>query len=151
MAIFRSLGGRPVTTRPPMRMSPSDGCSRPAIVRSNVVLPQPEGPSSTRYSPSAVARSMPSRAWTRPPSNCLRRFRTSTTTVISNPLCSRHPSEDQPAPGLLSADQLSGSPLGEDRVDLALGLGGRRGRRELAAGRPGEHVRDHEGAEDLAD
>ena len=49
---------------PSMSTSPSVGCSRPAMVRSSVVLPQPDGPSRTRYSPSRVARSMPSIALT---------------------------------------------------------------------------------------
>src|SRR5215469_3534241 len=34
-----------------MRISPSLGCSNPAIIRSDVVLPQPDGPSSDRNSP----------------------------------------------------------------------------------------------------
>src|SRR6266496_1454704 len=42
-----------------MRTSPSLGRSRPAIRRSSVVLPQPDGPRRTRYSPSPVTRSMP--------------------------------------------------------------------------------------------
>ena len=42
MAIRRDRGGRPLTTSPPMRTSPSVGCSSPAIIRSSVVLPQPE-------------------------------------------------------------------------------------------------------------
>src|SRR5215472_12822641 len=36
---------------PPIRISPSSGCSKPAINRSEVVLPQPEGPRSDRNSP----------------------------------------------------------------------------------------------------
>src|SRR5215211_1412095 len=37
-------------------MSPYVGSSSPAIIRSRVVLPQPEGPSRTRNSPSATFR-----------------------------------------------------------------------------------------------
>ena len=36
---------------PSMRMRPLSGVSNPAISRSNVVLPQPEGPSSAKNSP----------------------------------------------------------------------------------------------------
>src|SRR5262245_60687306 len=40
-------------------MRPSSGVSSPARSRSSVVLPQPEGPSSTRHSPAATSRSTP--------------------------------------------------------------------------------------------
>ena len=66
IAIFRLRGGRSFTMRPPMRISPAVGCSSPAIMRSRVVLPHPDGPSSTRNSPSRVARSTPSTARTSP-------------------------------------------------------------------------------------
>src|SRR5690348_13838535 len=36
---------------PPIRISPSSGCSKPAINRSEVVLPQPDGPRRDRNSP----------------------------------------------------------------------------------------------------
>ena len=81
MAIWRARGGRSVTTRPPMRTSPSLGGSSPAIMRSSVVLPQPEGPSKTRNSPSRDARSMPSTATT--PSNRLLSSRTSTVAMAT--------------------------------------------------------------------
>src|SRR5215203_5880044 len=44
--MFLSLGARRFTTLPPKRMMPLSTSSRPAIMRSNVVLPQPEGPRS---------------------------------------------------------------------------------------------------------
>src|SRR5215211_852247 len=62
-----------------MRTSPLVGGSSPPIMRNSVVLPHPEGPSSTRNSPSADARSMPSTAAT--PSKRLLRSRTSTTAM----------------------------------------------------------------------
>ena len=40
--------------RPEMRMSPASGCSNPAIMRSVVVLPQPDGPSSEMNSPGSI-------------------------------------------------------------------------------------------------
>ena len=40
---------------PPSMMRPGSGCSKPAIIRSVVVLPEPDGPSSVKNSPSATA------------------------------------------------------------------------------------------------
>ena len=40
----RCAGGSRVTSRPPISMLPASCASRPAITRSSVVLPQPEGP-----------------------------------------------------------------------------------------------------------
>jgi len=51
----RSLGGTLLTTRPPIAISPRLISSRPAIIRSNVDLPQPDGPTSTTNSPSWIS------------------------------------------------------------------------------------------------
>src|SRR5437660_2808259 len=56
MAMRRSRGERSLTTRPPMRISPDVGASSPAIMRNNVVFPEPDGPRKTRNSPSRVSR-----------------------------------------------------------------------------------------------
>src|SRR5438128_8724397 len=42
-----------------MRISPSLICSSPASMRSSVDLPQPEGPTRTQNSPSAISTSTP--------------------------------------------------------------------------------------------
>jgi hypothetical protein len=42
-----------------MCSAPSLMVSRPAIMRSRVDLPQPDGPTKTMNSPSAISRSMP--------------------------------------------------------------------------------------------
>src|SRR6186713_2281280 len=55
----RSLGWTWLTTRPPISISPPVMFSRPAIMRSSVDLPQPEGPTRTQNSPSAIATSTP--------------------------------------------------------------------------------------------
>src|SRR6185295_15742855 len=55
----RSLGATAFTTRLPMRTSPPEIFSRPAIMRSSVDLPQPDGPTSTQNSPSAIETSTP--------------------------------------------------------------------------------------------
>src|SRR5579863_3455551 len=54
MAMSRSRASRWVMSAPPNRMTPSSGCSSPAIMRSRVDLPQPEGPSRTTNSPSSA-------------------------------------------------------------------------------------------------
>ena len=43
-----------VTSSPSSSILPDEGSSSPAIIRNVVVLPQPEGPSSTKNSPSAM-------------------------------------------------------------------------------------------------
>ena len=57
MATLRSLGGRSLTALPPMRSVPEVMSSRPATMRRAVVLPEPDGPTSTISSPSATSRS----------------------------------------------------------------------------------------------
>jgi hypothetical protein len=61
MAMSRSLGDRVLTTRSPIFMVPLEMSSSPAIIRRAVLLPQPDGPTRTRNSPSAMSRS---RSWT---------------------------------------------------------------------------------------
>jgi hypothetical protein len=48
----RLLGGTVETSWPSIRIRPSVGVSKPASIRSRVVLPQPDGPSSEKNSPS---------------------------------------------------------------------------------------------------
>src|SRR5438067_1474944 len=80
MAMSRSFGGTSFTTSPPMAISPSVMSSRPAIMRSVVVLPQPEGPTSTTNSLSAMSRSMPRTAGTS--SYSLNTFRKFTCAIV---------------------------------------------------------------------
>src|SRR6267378_4762669 len=76
MAIPRARGGTSPSTRwSPMWISPAVGLSSPAIMRSSVVFPEPEEPSSTRNSPSRIERSTPSTAGRSP--NCFLKFRIS--------------------------------------------------------------------------
>ncbi len=56
MAMSRSIGARLLTTWPSMEMSPELMASSPAIMRSVVVLPQPEGPTNTTNSLSRICR-----------------------------------------------------------------------------------------------
>src|SRR5882672_7518151 len=55
----RSFGATLFTTRPPILTSPPEISSRPATMRSSVLLPQPEGPTRTQNSPSAIDTSTP--------------------------------------------------------------------------------------------
>src|SRR3990170_689001 len=55
----RSFGGRSLTTCSSIFTVPDVIVSRPAITRSAVVLPQPDGPTNTTNSPSPTARSRP--------------------------------------------------------------------------------------------
>src|SRR5262245_27669907 len=66
MAISRSFGGTSFTTRPPIEIVPALICSRPATTRSAVDLPQPDGPTRIRNSPSGTSRVSPSSATTGP-------------------------------------------------------------------------------------
>jgi hypothetical protein len=53
----RSRGDTSLTRRPPIAISPPEIASSPASIRRAVVLPDPDGPTSTMNSPSATARS----------------------------------------------------------------------------------------------
>src|SRR5262249_19335522 len=70
MATSRSFGCKWFTTRPPMAMVPALISSRPAIMRSVVDLPQPEGPTSTTNSWSLMDRLMSLTATTWPYTLC---------------------------------------------------------------------------------
>src|SRR4029078_2092784 len=56
MAISRSIGASWLTTVLPINISPDVMDSSPASMRNVVVLPQPEGPTSTRNSLSRISR-----------------------------------------------------------------------------------------------
>src|ERR1041385_8005393 len=111
----------PRTERPPIRMSPPVGCSRPAIMRSSVVLPHPDGPSRTRYSPSRQTRLMPSTAAVAPPND----FRTSRTSTSAIQALLRAADQPLAAPSVAEPlDLLPGA--GHRLFGLALAAGGRR-------------------------
>jgi len=89
MAMPRARGGTSPSMRtPPIRISPDVGRSSPAIMRSRVVFPQPEGPSKTKNSPSRIDKLTPSTAWKSP--NRLVRLRSSDACHDRVP-SSRHP------------------------------------------------------------
>src|SRR5215831_1091572 len=67
MLTSRLCGGVLVTSLPCRRTVPVVGSSNPAIIRIVVVLPQPDGPSREKNSPSWMATSMPLTAVTTSP------------------------------------------------------------------------------------
>src|SRR6185503_3643310 len=126
----RSRGDRSLTTSPPIRISPEVGTSSPAIMRSRVVFPEPDGPRKTRNSPSSVTRSTSFTAPSVPALKTLVTARVSTMAMVG-------------FFGLL--------PAGED--SFVLGLHRLCGvlRRLVAARTLGEERRHHERAERLVD
>src|SRR3989338_10795222 len=62
----RSFGGTSLTSLPPMKTLPPVTSSRPAIMRRIVVLPQPEGPTSTTNSRRSTLRLQSITAWIPP-------------------------------------------------------------------------------------
>src|ERR1700730_2407697 len=80
MAMSRSLGGTALTTRPPMAISPDVMFSRPASMRSKVDLPQPDGPTRTTNSPSAMSTLTPCNTSTGP--NAFRTVSISTVAIL---------------------------------------------------------------------
>src|SRR5215510_4665285 len=64
MAMSRSFGGRSLTTRSPITISPAVISSRPATIRKVVDLPHPEGPTRTMNSLSRIWRFTSLTVWT---------------------------------------------------------------------------------------
>ncbi len=66
MLTGRWCGGTAAISSPASRMRPSLGASKPASMRSSVVLPQPDGPSSAKNSPCRMSSVSASTATTAP-------------------------------------------------------------------------------------
>jgi hypothetical protein len=62
IAMSRSLGSSALTMRSPIFNSPPLIVSSPAIIRKAVDLPHPDGPTSTRNSPSSISSDKPETA-----------------------------------------------------------------------------------------
>jgi hypothetical protein len=58
----RLPGGAAVASSPSMSTRPPSGATKPAAMRSSVVLPQPDAPSSVTNSPGAIDSEIPSTA-----------------------------------------------------------------------------------------
>src|SRR3954465_14527281 len=66
MPMSRRCAGTPLRLRPAIVSAPASASRNPATMFSRVVLPQPDGPSSARHSPSATSNVNPSSAATDP-------------------------------------------------------------------------------------
>jgi hypothetical protein len=66
MAVPRAWGGSAVTSSVSKRIAPESMATKPAIERSRVVLPQPEGPSTAVSRPASNSREMACSASTEP-------------------------------------------------------------------------------------
>ena len=66
MAMSRCRGGTPVMVLPAMRNSPAVMVSSPAIERSSVDLPHPEGPTRATKLPFSMVSEMSLSAWKLP-------------------------------------------------------------------------------------
>jgi hypothetical protein len=71
MLTGRRFGAMPRMLAPPMAMSPLSGWMKPAIMRSSVVLPQPDGPRIEKKLPRATLKDRSSTAV-----YCAKRFTT---------------------------------------------------------------------------
>src|SRR5882724_8100055 len=80
MATPRLAGGMRVTSCSPISTVPVVTSSSPAINRRSVDFPQPEGPTNTQNSASAMTRSISSNTFTRP--NDFPTFRSSTSAMF---------------------------------------------------------------------
>ncbi|MCY1516387.1 hypothetical protein D9M68_510150 [compost metagenome] len=58
MLVGRRCAGTSVTSAPSSLMVPDVGVSKPAIIRSSVDFPQPEGPRSEKNSPFSIPKLM---------------------------------------------------------------------------------------------
>ena len=83
MAMSRLPGGRWFTTRSPIAIVPPVTGSRPATILSKVDLPQPDGPTSTTNSPSAMSTLTPCKICTAP--NAFDILRIATCAIVSPP------------------------------------------------------------------
>src|SRR6266542_6925377 len=110
----RSIGARLLTTFSPIRTSPLVMLSRPATMRSVVVLPQPDGPTRTMNSLSRIWRFTSLTACT--PSNFLFRFLMTTCAILHSPA---RLTRNRPRPDALSfhrSGQSGDIVLHEERV-----------------------------------
>ena len=62
MATSRSRASDAVTSAPSMNTRPAVGMSRPARIRSVVLLPEPDGPSRAKNSPGLISKLTPFKA-----------------------------------------------------------------------------------------
>src|SRR5262245_29730057 len=109
--MFRSIGGKSLTSSSPIQTSPAVASSSPAAIRSTVVFPEPDGPTSTMNSPSMISRSSESTAFV-PPGNVFVSCRKSIPAIsrlslgrrAQVPVPERGPRRDPPLSGKVDED-----------------------------------------------
>src|SRR5262245_63963952 len=126
MAMSRSLGGTRFMSLPPMEMVPDEISSRPAIIRSVVDFPQPDGPTRTMNSRSLIWRLKSSTAL-KPPSYTLWTWSSSTLAMAQGTSYQRPRTES------------SARARGRDQVDLERARELRGGHRGGGAAEPLHH------------
>src|SRR5882757_20601 len=125
MPMSRRCTGRSVMSLPPTWTRPESGSSKPAIMRSDVVLPQPDGPSSEKNSPAAMSSVTPSTATTLP-SKVLVTFSSLIVAEVMHAHC--HPERSEgplpisKGPASLGMTPLPFQDLRDPRVDVVLAL-----------------------------
>ena len=85
MPMSRRAAGTDEMSLPSTRTDPVSAVSKPATMRSAVVLPQPDGPSNATSSPGAISMDSPSRARVAPKARV--RSRSSTLVPPRRPAC----------------------------------------------------------------
>src|SRR3954451_15267474 len=112
---WRRYGGVPTASTPPMRISPSSGCSKPAIIRREVVLPHPDGPSSEMNSPC--------RTWKDTASTAVRSPNRFVTVRNSTSYADPDPPELTPLPPAAEAEKAADPPTMVDPTAVPCALG----------------------------
>src|SRR5437763_2444579 len=144
----RSFGETSFTTRPPIERVPSEMSSRPATMRRAVVLPQPDGPTSTRNSPSWMSSVRSKTAWT--PLSYTLSTSLNATSAMDPPYVERRAVRRENAPrGVVAVERLERRERGGDRI-----VRGARGEHEQAlvlrlaqeCDRVGRHVHEAQAA-----
>ena len=113
MLTSRLYGGSPTTSRSPRKIRPDVGSSKPPIIRSVVVLPHPDGPSSAKNEPRGI--SSETRSTARTSANSLTTSTSRTSGAIEPSLTQRPPPE-----------AVAGAPVVEllPELEVEEGLGG---------------------------
>src|SRR5438552_968384 len=118
VVVGRLCGASPTSDCPSRTMSPSVGNSCPPIIRSVVVLPHPDGPSRTTYSPWSTCRSTSSTATVPPGKTFVSAIRSSPDSLVAEGAAFAAPSTFTPPMPFASGAEEVVEPL--DLVDVLL-------------------------------
>src|SRR5689334_3278216 len=90
----RSRGATLLTSRSPVKIDPEEIASSPASIRRAVVLPEPDGPTSTMNSLSLISNDSDRTAWTDPNTFPTSEKRTPAISALHRP--GQHPADEVP-------------------------------------------------------